>query len=55
VIATSSKDENLTRRKALGVWEVVTNNKRRDWDKAVLELTDGMGVDQLLDVLAVTA
>jgi len=51
VIATSSKDENLTRMKALGVWEGINYNKRPDWDKAVLELTGGMGVDQLLDVV----
>ena len=51
VIATSSKDENLARMKALGVWEGINYNKRPDWEKAVLELTDGKGVDQLLDVV----
>ena len=51
VIATSSKDENLSRMKALGVWEAINYTKRPDWDKAVLELTDGKGVDQLLDVV----
>ena len=50
VIATSSKDENLARMKALGVWEGINYNKRRDWEKAAQELTDGKGVDQLLDV-----
>jgi NADPH:quinone reductase-like Zn-dependent oxidoreductase len=51
VIATSSKDKNIARMKALGVWEGINYNKRPDWDKAVLELTDGKGVDQLLDVV----
>jgi NADPH:quinone reductase-like Zn-dependent oxidoreductase len=51
VIATSSKDENLARMKALGAWEGINYNKRRDWEKAALELTDGKGVDQLLDVV----
>jgi NADPH:quinone reductase-like Zn-dependent oxidoreductase len=51
VIATSSKDENLAKVKALGVWEGINYSKRHDWEKAVLELTDGRGVDQLLDVV----
>jgi len=51
VIATSSKDENLAKVKALGAWEGINYTKRPDWDKAALELTDGKGVDQLLDVV----
>jgi NADPH:quinone reductase-like Zn-dependent oxidoreductase len=51
VIATSSKDENLTRVKALGAWEGINYTRRPDWEKAALELTDGKGVDQLLDVV----
>ena len=51
VIATSSKDENLTRVKALGAWEGINYKKRPDWEKVALELTDGKGVDQLLDVV----
>ena len=51
VIATSSKDENLARMKALGVWEGINYTKRPDWEKVALELTDGKGVDQLLDVV----
>jgi NADPH:quinone reductase-like Zn-dependent oxidoreductase len=51
VIVTSSKDENLSKAKALGAWEGINYNKRPDWEKAVLELTDGKGVDQLLDVV----
>ena len=33
VIATSSKDENLARLKALGVWEGINYNKRPDWEE----------------------
>jgi NADPH:quinone reductase-like Zn-dependent oxidoreductase len=51
VIATSSKDENLARVKALGAWEGINYAKRPDWEKVALELTDGKGVDQLLDVV----
>jgi len=51
VIATSSKDVNLARVKALGAWEGINYTKRPDWEKVALELTDGKGVDQLLDVV----
>ncbi|MHC5821386.1 MAG: zinc-dependent alcohol dehydrogenase family protein [Nostoc sp.] len=51
VIATSSKDENLAKVKALGAWEGINYTKRPDWEKAALDLTDGKGVDQLLDVV----
>lgn len=51
VIATSSKDENLAKMKALGAWEGINYNKRPDWEKVALEMTDGKGVDQLLDVV----
>ena len=51
MIATSSKDENLEKMKALGVWEGINYNKRSDWGKVAVELTDGKGVNQLLDVL----
>jgi NADPH:quinone reductase-like Zn-dependent oxidoreductase len=51
VIATSSRDENLAKVKTLGAWEGVNYKKHPDWEKKVLELTDGRGVDQLLDVV----
>jgi NADPH:quinone reductase-like Zn-dependent oxidoreductase len=51
VIATSSKDENLETTKALGAWQTINYRKHPDWEKKVLELTDGKGVDQLLDVV----
>jgi len=51
VIATSSRDENLEKVKALGTWQTINYRKHPDWEKKVLELTDGKGVDQLLDVV----
>jgi NADPH:quinone reductase-like Zn-dependent oxidoreductase len=51
VIATSSKDENLARVNALGAWEEINYTKHPDWEKVVLKLTDGKGVDRLLDVI----
>jgi len=50
VIATSSKDENLARIKALGADEGVNYKTHPDWEKKVLELTDGKGVDITIEV-----
>lgn len=50
VIATSSKDENLAKTKALGAWAGVNYKTDPAWEKEVLALTDGKGVDLLLDV-----
>jgi NADPH:quinone reductase-like Zn-dependent oxidoreductase len=51
VIATSSSDEKLERVKALGATDGINYTKRKDWHKAALELTNGLGVDQLLEVV----
>jgi NADPH:quinone reductase-like Zn-dependent oxidoreductase len=51
VIATSSRDENLEKVKALGAWQTINYRRHPEWEKKVLELTDGKGVDQLLDVV----
>ncbi|MEO6339372.1 MAG: NAD(P)-dependent alcohol dehydrogenase [Caulobacteraceae bacterium] len=50
VIITSSSDEKLARAKALGADEGVNYAARPDWDKAVLELTGGAGVDHVVEV-----
>lgn len=50
VIATSSSDEKLEKVKALGADHVINYRMREDWDKAVLELTDGRGVDHVIEV-----
>lgn len=50
VIATSSRDENLAKVKALGAHEGINYKQHPEWEAKVLELTDGKGVDLLLDV-----
>jgi len=50
VIATSSRDENLAKTKALGGWAGVNYKQHTAWEKQVIELTDGKGVDLLIDV-----
>ncbi len=50
VIATSSSNEKLAKAKELGVDETINYREREDWDKAVLALTDGRGVDHVVEV-----
>lgn len=50
VIATSSSDDNLDKVKALGVSEGINYREHTDWEKKVLGLTGGKGVDVAIDV-----
>ncbi len=50
MIITSSSDEKLERAKQLGAWQTINYNTDPDWHKTVLKLTDGLGVDQVLEV-----
>jgi NADPH:quinone reductase-like Zn-dependent oxidoreductase len=50
VIATSSSDAKLARAKQLGAAHGINYKTTPDWDKAVLELTGGQGVDQVVEV-----
>ncbi len=50
VISTSRSDEKLERARQLGADETINYRTREDWDKAVLELTDGIGVDHVIEV-----
>ncbi len=50
VIITSSSDQKLERARSLGADETVNYKTVPDWDKAVLELTDGIGVDNVIEV-----
>jgi NADPH:quinone reductase-like Zn-dependent oxidoreductase len=50
VIITSSSDEKLARAKALGADETINYKTHPDWDKEVLRLTGGQGVDIVLEV-----
>ena len=49
-IITSSSDEKLERAMALGAWETINYRANPDWDKAVLDLTGGQGVDHTVEV-----
>jgi NADPH:quinone reductase-like Zn-dependent oxidoreductase len=50
VIITSSSDEKLARAKTLGADETINYKTTPDWDKEVLRLTAGRGVDMVLEV-----
>ncbi len=50
VIITSSSDEKLARAKALGADETINYRTNPEWDKEVLRLTGGQGVDIVLEV-----
>lgn len=50
VLATSSSDAKLKRLKELGAAEVVNYKTMPDWDKRVLELTGGLGVDHVVEI-----
>jgi NADPH:quinone reductase-like Zn-dependent oxidoreductase len=49
-IITSSSDAKLERARDLGADATINYRMREDWDRAVLELTDGRGVDLVLEV-----
>ena len=50
VIATSKSDEKLARAQGFGAWETVNYVTTPDWAERVLELTDGAGVDHVIEV-----
>lgn len=50
VIVTSSSDEKLERARELGADSLVNYRSRPDWAKAARELTDGRGVDHVVEV-----
>jgi NADPH:quinone reductase-like Zn-dependent oxidoreductase len=50
VIATSKSDEKLERVRSLGAWETINYVTTPVWADRVLELTDGLGVDHVVEV-----
>ena len=50
VIATSSSDEKLERARALGASDGVNYKATPEWQNTVRELTDGRGVDHVVEV-----
>ncbi len=49
-IITSSSDAKLERARALGVDATINYRTQPDWERAVLDATDGRGVDLVLEV-----
>lgn len=50
VLAITSSDEKAAKLRELGVEAVVNYNTHPDWDREILALTNGEGVDKLLDI-----
>ena len=50
VVATSSSDEKITMLRELGADEIINYREREDWDKAVIGITGGRGVDHVVEV-----
>lgn len=49
-IITSSSDEKLARAQALGADHIINYNTHPNWEEEVLRITDGKGVDNVLEV-----
>lgn len=49
-IVTSSSDEKLKTAQSLGAWKTINYQSFPHWEKQVLELTDGHGVDLTVEV-----
>jgi NADPH:quinone reductase-like Zn-dependent oxidoreductase len=49
-IVTSSSDEKLKKAKDLGADETINYKTTPDWDQEVLKLTNGIGVDHVIEV-----
>ncbi|MBB5206329.1 NADPH:quinone reductase-like Zn-dependent oxidoreductase [Inhella inkyongensis] len=50
VIVTSSSDEKLERARALGAWGLINYRRTPDWAAEALRLTEGLGVDHILEL-----
>lgn len=50
IIVISSRDEKLARAQELGASDLINYNATPDWDKRARELTDGVGVDHIVEV-----
>jgi NADPH:quinone reductase-like Zn-dependent oxidoreductase len=50
-IVTSSSDEKLKRAKDLGAWRTINYRTQPAWDEAARELTNGLGVNHVLEMV----
>ena len=51
VILLSSSDEKLERAHQLGISQLINYRKTPDWEKAVLGITEGKGVDHVVEIV----
>ena len=51
VILLSSSDEKLERAGQLGISQLINYRKSPNWEKAVLDITEGKGVDHVVEVV----
>lgn len=51
VILLSSSDEKLERARQLGISQLINHKKVPNWEKAVLDITSGKGVDHVVEVV----
>jgi NADPH:quinone reductase-like Zn-dependent oxidoreductase len=49
-IVTSASDEKLARARELGAWETINYRETPEWGNAVQEITQGVGVDHVVEV-----
>jgi NADPH:quinone reductase-like Zn-dependent oxidoreductase len=49
-IVISSSDAKLERARGLGAWQMINYRATPEWDRAVLDITDGHGVDHVVEV-----
>lgn len=49
-VVTSSSDEKLARARDMGAWQTINYRVNPDWERAVLDCTDGAGVDATVEV-----
>lgn len=49
-IVTSSSDEKIARAREMGADETINYRQIPDWDKAARDLTDGLGIDNVVEV-----
>lgn len=50
-IITSSSDNKLEKAREFGAWATINYRAIPDWDERVLELTNGIGVDHVVEVI----
>lgn len=50
VIITSSSDDKLARARDMGAWQVVNYTTHPEWEREVLAMTGGRGVDAVVEV-----